>query len=141
MRPETRSIGGAAYTARMRLRTFAIAALAIVLSGCATYQPIETTPEGIAGHVAPGDSVRVITRDENELRFLVTYVDDAEISGRVDGDGAPVRLSFDAIRRIEIHRFSMRRTLLGVVLPVVVGALVVCNNDDCRTESVVDADL
>ncbi len=120
---------------------FPVLALAAVLSGCATYQPIETTPEAIAGHVAPGDSVRVVTRDENELRFLVTYVDDAEIAGRVDGDGEPVRLSFDAIRRLEIHRFSMRRTLLGVVLPVVVGAVIVCNNDDCRTRSVVDAEL
>jgi len=118
-----------------------VAALAAVLSGCATYQPIETTPEGIVGHVAPGDSVRVLTRDANEVRFLVTYVDDAEIRGRGDDDGEPVRLSFDAISRLEIHRFSMRRTLLGVVLPVVVGAVIACNHDDCRTESVIDADL
>jgi len=120
---------------------FPVLALAAVLPGCATYQPVETTPEGIVRYVSPGDSVRVTTRDENEVRFLVTYVDDAEIAGRVDDDGEAIRLPFDAIRRLEIHRFSMRRTLLGVVLPVVVGAVIVCNNDDCRTDSVVDADL
>jgi len=125
-----------------RFLAAAIAVLAVVLSsGCATYQPIETTPEGIAGNVAPGDSVRVITRDDNEIRFLVTAVNAAEIRGRVDGDGEPVRLSFDAISLLEIHRFSMRRTLLGVVLPVVAGAVVACSNDDCRTDSVLDADL
>jgi len=124
-----------------RFRATAIAVLAAVLSGCATYQPIETTPEGIAGNVSPGDSVRAITRDENEVRFLVTAIDDAEVRGRVDGDGEPVRLSFDEIRLLEVHRFSMRRTLLGVVLPVVAGAVIACNNDDCRTDSVLDADL
>src|SRR5690606_40816200 len=70
-----------AYTRPMscRFRATAIAVLAAVLSGCATYQPIETTPEGIAGNVSPGDSVRAITRDENEVRFLVTAIDDAEV--------------------------------------------------------------
>src|SRR5690606_10723301 len=108
MPPEGRPCRRAAYTAPMRSRMFPVLALAAVLSGCATYQPIETTPEAIAGHVAPGDSVRVVTRDENELRFLVTYVDDAEIAGRVDGDGEPVRLSVDALRRLGTARCSLR---------------------------------
>jgi|SRR5690606_10603673 len=125
----------------MKHRLVIAAALAALSSGCATYQPIEATPEGIVATVAPGDSVRVITRDGNEMDLLVITIDDAVIRGRLDGGGEEVRLSFDAIDVIELHRFSMRRTLLGVVLPVVAGAIIACNNGDCRTRSVLDADL
>ena len=124
-----------------RFAPTAVAVLAALASGCATYQPVETTPEGIVGAVAPGDSVRVITRDGNEMDLLVITIDDAEMRGRLNGGAEQVRLSFDAIDVIEVHRFSMRRTLLGVVLPVVAGAIIACNNDDCRTRSVLDADL
>src|SRR5690606_6191273 len=117
-------------------------ALALLSSGCTSFHTIETTPEGITRNIEPGDTVRVMTRELGEVRMLVTAINDYELRGRVDGDADDVVwLSFDRIERLEIQQLSMRKALLGVVLPVVIGAIVICNNSDCRTDGVVDARL
>lgn len=117
-------------------------ALALGSSGCASFYPIETTPEGITANVEPGDTVRVTTRDLGEVMLLVTAVSDYRIRGRVDGNpDEAVWLRFDRIDGLEIQRLSMRKALLSIVLPVVIGAIVICNNTDCRTDGVVDATL
>lgn len=121
------------------LRVLAVACV-LALGACTAYQPIETTPEGITRNVAPGDTVRVLTRDDGELELLVTAINRSELRGRVGGKADDVRwIRFDRIETLEIEQLSMRRTLLTVVLPVVAGAIIACNNDDCRTHGTVDA--
>lgn len=125
-----------------RHRSF-VALIAVVLgmSGCTAYHPIETTPEGITRNVGPGDTVRVRTRQEDELRLLVTAIDDREMRGRVDGDLSDMRnVRFDGISSLDVERPSMRRTVLAVVLPVVAGLVIACNNGDCRTRSGLDVE-
>ncbi len=114
----------------------ALTAVAIGVSGCAAYHPVETTPEGIQRSVEPGDTVRGITRQQDEFRLLVTAIDDREMRGRPNGDRAETReLRFDLIESLAVQRPSMRRTLLVVVLPVVAGIVIACSIDDCRTGS------
>ncbi|HEX7080644.1 MAG TPA: hypothetical protein VF329_06495 [Gammaproteobacteria bacterium] len=117
-----------------------VAAALLCAAGCASFYPVETTPEAITGTIQPGDTVRVRTRDREELVLLVTAINDYRLRGRVDGNPQDVRsLGFDGIERLEIERLNMRRALLTVVLPVVAGAIIACNNGDCRTDSVLDA--
>ena len=116
--------------------------LTLASSGCASFYPVETTPEGITRNVEPGDTVRVTTRELGEVRLLVTAISDYELRGRIEGDAANVVwLRFDRIDLLEIQRLNMRKALLGVVLPVVIGAIIICNNSDCRTDGVLDAQL
>jgi len=131
---------GAVYTRRMTLRVLVlICAAAAATSGCASFYPVESTPEGITRNIAPGDTVRALTREHGEVTLLVMAVNDYEMRGRVDKDPEDVlRIRFDSIELLEIERLSMKRALLTVVLPVVVGAIVACNNDDCSTRGVVD---
>ena len=118
------------------------AVLAMACSGCASFYGVETTPEGITRNIEPGDTVRITTRELGEVRLLVMAVSDYQLRGRVDGDvDDVVWVSFDRIETLEIQRLNMRKALLSVVLPVVIGAIVVCNNSDCRTDSVLGAQL
>lgn len=116
--------------------------LALALSGCASFHAVETTPEGITGSIEPGDTVRVTTREHGEFRMLVTAINDYQIAGRVNGNGNELRrLPFDRIEIIEIQQLSMKKALLTVVLPVVVAAIVACNNGNCRTRGVLNGRL
>lgn len=105
------------------------------LGGCATYYPVETTPEAITRTVSPGDTVRVTTRDdEDDMQLLVIGVNDYSLHGRVDASADHEALvSFDRIEDLEVQRLNMRKALIRIVLPVVVGAAIVCNNTDCST--------
>ena len=117
-------------------------AMAVAASGCASFHSVETTPEGITRNIEPGDTVRVTTRELGEVRLLVTAINDHEMRGRINGHADEVMwLRFDRIELLEIQRLNMRKALLSVVLPVVVGAIIVCNNNDCRTDGVLDARL
>ena len=129
------------YTAPMSPHRLLAALLAVAVgtSGCTAYHPIETTPEGIRRSVAPGDTVRLRTRQEDEVRLLVIAIDDREMRGREDVESRDTRtVRFDAISSLDVQRPSMRRTVLAVVLPVVAGLIIACNNSDCRTRSGVD---
>jgi hypothetical protein len=110
------------------------------LSGCASFHTVETTPEGITRYVEPGDTVRVVTREHARRELLVMAINDYEIRGRVEGKAANVVwVPFDTIEVIEVERLSMRKALLTVVLPTVVAAAIICNNDDCTTRSSLNA--
>jgi hypothetical protein len=125
---------------RSRLMLLCLLALATALSGCASFYTVETTPEGITRDVEPGDTVRVRTRERGEVKLLVMAINDYELRGRVNGDPEDiVWLEFDRIERLEVQHLNMRKALLTIVLPVVVTAIVVCNNTDCRTNSVLSA--
>jgi hypothetical protein len=83
-----------------------------------------------------------MTREQGEMKLLVTAISDFELRGRIDGDADNVVwLRFDRIQFLEIQQLNMRKALLTVVLPVVIGAIIVCNNSDCLTDSVLDARL
>lgn len=105
------------------------------LGGCATYYPVETTPEAITRNVSPGDTVRLTTRDdEADMELLVIGVNDYSLHGRIDASADHEALvSFDRIEDLEVERLNMRKALVRIVLPVVVGAAIVCNKTDCST--------
>jgi hypothetical protein len=111
------------------------------LGGCATYYPVETTPEAITRTVAPGDTVRLTTRDDGAgMQLLVIGVNDYSLHGRIDAsEDHEALVSFDRIENLEVERLNMRKALLRIVLPVVVGAAIVCNNTDCSTHGLVGA--
>lgn len=114
--------------------------LLALLSACASFYPVEATPEGIARNVAPGDTVRLQTRDEDEMHMLVISVNDYALRGRVDARGDREALvPFDRIEGLEVERLNMRKALLRIVLPVVAGAAIICNNTDCSTHGIVQA--
>jgi hypothetical protein len=125
-----------------RLTLFLLLALAVGSSGCATFYSVETTPEGITRDIEPGDTVRVQTRELGEVKLLVMAINDYELRGRINGNADNVVwLRFDRIDVLEVQRLNMRKALLTVVLPVVVAAIIVCNNTNCRTNSVLNARL
>jgi hypothetical protein len=127
---------------KLHLPLLMVLAVAFTVSGCASFYAVETTPEAITRMIEPGDTVRVRTREQGEMKLLVTAISDFEMRGRVNGDADNiVWLRFDRIQLIEIQQLNMRKALLTVVLPVVISAIIVCNNSDCRTSSVLDARL
>jgi hypothetical protein len=107
---------------RLRLPLLTVLAVAFALSGCASFYAVETTPEAITRMIQPGDTVRVMTREQGEMKLLVTAISDFELRGRIDGDADNVVwLRFDHIQFLEIQQLNMRKALLTVVLPVVIG--------------------
>lgn len=117
---------------------------ALGLAGCATYEPVERTPEGILDAVGPGDRVRVTTRDADELELLVWTVGDSELAGRRDGGDSEevARVRYDRIERINVRRLNFRKAMLTTFVPVIVAAIVFCNNtDECETRSLVKAEF
>jgi len=120
-------------------RASLFAALAM-LAGCSVYEPIEPSPEAGRRLLEPGDSIRVVTRDDAELKLLVTAIDDERIRARRSGArGESFWLALERIRRLEVERLSMRRSVLVVVLPVAAAVLVACNDGDCTTSNRVEA--
>ncbi|HEU4617753.1 MAG TPA: hypothetical protein VFV10_06900 [Gammaproteobacteria bacterium] len=111
------------------------------LAGCATYYPVETTPEAITRTVLPGDTVRVTTRDDRgEMQLLVIGLNDYSLHGRIDASADHEALvQYDRIEGLEVERLDMRKALLRIVLPVVVGAAIVCHNTDCSTHGLIGA--
>jgi uncharacterized protein YceK len=67
----------------MRQLLIALAGAAVLLSGCATTTKTETRKLYTeAKTVAPGDDVRVATKDGRRLDFRVTAADDKKIEGK-----------------------------------------------------------
>lgn len=126
------------------MRRAALAALAggLTLMGCTTYYAVERTPEGVLESVKAGDTVRIRTRASDELELLVWTLSDSEIAGRLDGgDSEEIgRVRYDRIETIEVERLNFRKAVLTTFVPVIVGAIIFCNNEDCETRSGVTAD-
>jgi hypothetical protein len=139
MTARTARTAGIARAARVLL-PFGLVVLA-ALGGCATYYPVETTPEAITRTVEPGDTVRLTTRDDEQgMQLLVIGVNDYSLHGRIDArEDHEARVSFDRIEDLEVERLNMRKALLRIVLPVIVGAAIVCNHSDCSTHGLVGA--
>lgn len=116
--------------------------LALGLGGCASMYPVETTPEGIRAAIRSGDTVRIRTRQQEELTMLVWTLSNSDIRGRLDGgDSDEVRrVRYDRIETIGVRRLDLKKAMLSTFVPVVVGAIIFCNNEDCETRSVVTAD-
>lgn len=119
------------------------AVLGAGLTGCASFHTVERTPEGILGTVKPGDTVRIRTRRREEMTLLVWMVSESHVRGRLDGgDSEEVRrVRFDRIETIEVERLNLKKAMLTTLVPVIVGAIIFCNNEECRTRSAVTAEL
>lgn len=133
---------GARVLSRAR-RSLTLAALGACLAGCASFHPVERTPEGILDAVKPGDTIRIRTRQQEELEMLVWTVSESEVRGRLDGgDSEELRsVRFDRIQTIDVERLDLKKAMLSTFVPVVVGAIIFCNNEDCETRSAVTADF
>jgi hypothetical protein len=110
------------------------------LSACVSLESVESTPEGIFDAVAPGDRVRLTTRDRGPLVMQVRTVTDLGLQGRIEGGPKDVRdeldqVRFDRIETIDIERLSVKRTMLRTFVPAVIAAVILCNNTDCATRS------
>ena len=87
----------------------------INLIGCTSLQTIDATPYKLHEQirhenlVKVGDKVRIITEDQKEHQFVVTAVNEDEISGE------EVTIPIDSIVTLETREFSTGKTvLLGV---------------------------
>jgi hypothetical protein len=116
-------------------------ALCGYLEGCATFYPVETTPEAIFESVAPGDTVRITTRDGEELTVLVRSTTGFQITGRVKDMPASdvLEIGLERIETLEVERPNLRKAMLTTFVPAVIAAIVVCNQSDCETDAAVIA--
>ena len=92
-------------------------------SGCSTMKPMEEAPDELqqkirAGAlVAVGDRVAIVTNDGHEHRFVVTGIDDTQISGK------EVRIPIDTIAGLSVREFSVGRTVVLTTGVGVTGAV------------------
>jgi hypothetical protein len=116
------------------------AALLSTTTGCISLSPVESTPEGITAAVAPGDTVRMTTRNRGEIVMRVQIVTDYDLRGRIeDGSGAFESVRYDRIDAISVERLNMKKAMLTTLVPAVIGAVIVCNHSDCESRSVLTA--
>lgn len=125
----------------MKSFRLALLAFAALIAGCVSLYPVEPTPEGILRSVAPGDTVKIATRDGSEMTLQVRLVTDFDISGRLrDGEAQEtVRVPYDRIETMDLERPNVKKAMLTTLLPAVIGAVILCNNTDCTTRSVLTA--
>jgi hypothetical protein len=116
-------------------------ALCSYLEGCATFYPVETTPEAISESVAPGDTVRITTPDGEELTMLVRSTTGFKITGRLKDMPASdvLQIGLTRIETLEVERPNLRKAMLTTFVPAVIAAIVVCNHSDCETDVAVIA--
>ena len=87
----------------------------INLIGCTSLQTIDAPPDKLHEQIRHedivkiGDKVRIVTEDQNEHQFVVTAINENEISGE------EVTIPIDSIVTLETREFSTGKTvLLGV---------------------------
>jgi hypothetical protein len=116
-------------------------ALCGCLEGCATFYPVETTPEVILESIAPGDTVRITTHDGEELLVLVRLATGFQITGRPkDMPAADVlQIGLEEIGTLEVERPNLRKAMLTTLVPAVIAAVIACNHQDCETDAAVIA--
>ena len=124
-----------------KVRLLLTLALCGYLEGCATFYPVETAPEAISESVMPGDTVRITTRDGEELTVLVRSTTGFQITGRVKDMPASdvLQIGLERIETLEVERPNLRKAMLTTFVPVVIAAIVVCNRSDCETDAAVIA--
>jgi hypothetical protein len=116
-------------------------ALCGYLEACATFYPVETTPEAILESVAPGDTVRITTLDGEELTVLVRTTTGFQVTGRAKDMPASdvLQIGLERIETLEVERPNLRKAMLTTFVPAVIAAIVVCNQSDCETDAAVIA--
>jgi hypothetical protein len=84
----------------------------INLIGCTSLQTIEAPPDKLHEQiryqdiVKVGDKVRIITEDQKEHQFIVTAINEDDISGE------EVTIPIDSIVTLETREFSTGKTVL-----------------------------
>lgn len=114
-----------------RLSLLLVGALA---AGCVSFYPVETTPEAILRTVHSGDTVRMTTREREELEMRVWTVGDEYIRGDTGGGPSALRaVRLDLIESIEIEQPNLKKAMLAILLPALIGIAVICHNQGCES--------
>jgi hypothetical protein len=125
-----------------RVRGLLALALAGCLWSCATFHPIETTPEAILESIAPADTVRITTRNGEEVVLRVRSVTRSHVTGRVrDMPAELLQIRLDQMQTIELERPDLRKAMLTTFVPAVIAAVIICNQQDCETRTTFTATL
>lgn len=122
-----------------RMSTPVIALLAALTAGCVSYYPVETTPEGILSTIGSGDVVRMTTRDRGAIEMRVWSVSDEHVRGKVEPEQELVDVRLDLIESLEIERPDLKKAMLRILLPAVVGVALLCKHQDCESHSILTA--
>jgi hypothetical protein len=121
-----------------RVRGLLALALGGCLWSCATFHPVETTPEAILASIAPADTVRITTRVGDEVILLVRSVTRFHVTGRARETPAELlEIGLDQMQTIEVERPDLRKAMLTTFVPAVIAAVIICNHQDCETRTTV----
>jgi hypothetical protein len=126
----------------VKSRTALLLSWLVLGAGCTSFHPVAPFPERIIEQVGPGDRVRVRIEGETERSTLrVASVGATVLRARARNEtGPPHAIPYHRIESMEIERLNLRRTLLFTVVPVILGAVAVCQHQDCRTRAVLVGD-
>jgi len=115
--------------------------LAFACAGCVSFVTVETTPEAMLETIRPADKVRVTLRDGSELMLSVRSVGDEFLRGRaVDASAAElVDVRLDRIAALEVERPNLKKAMLTILLPAVIGVAAICHNRGCESSSILIA--
>ncbi|MGB7930669.1 MAG: hypothetical protein WCH04_00330 [Gammaproteobacteria bacterium] len=87
-----------------------------IASGCTSLRPLPDERNVLEQVVKPGDKVHVITRDGQEMEFLVKQIANERIEGPRQG------VAMDDIAKIERREFSVWKTATLIVLLIFAAA-------------------
>jgi hypothetical protein len=89
--------------------------------------------------INPGDTVRITTRDGEELLVLVRLVTGFQITGRPKDmpAGDVLQIGLEEIGTLEVEHPNLRKAMLTTLVPVVIAAVIACNHQDCETDAAV----
>ena len=112
-----------------RYRPHAVLLLLLTQTACTSWQPLTTPipPEFVVEEVATmmeverPDLVRVTERDGTELFLEYPWVQADELVETVEEES--VRVPLGDVSRLEVRRFSVKRTLVAVAVTSVVAFL------------------
>jgi len=109
--------------------------------GCVSFEAVETTPESMLATIHPADVVRATLRDGQILTLRVRTLSDEFLRGQPvdDSEAGLVDIRLDRIAALELERPNLRKAMLTIFLPAVVGVAVICRHQDCRKQSVLIA--
>ena len=94
--------------------TIGILIASLILSGCTTLKPIETSPEELQRRIveeqllSPGDKVRIVTSDGTTHKLTSKQID---LENRTVGD-TKQQIPIDEILAVETKEFSAGKTAL-----------------------------
>jgi hypothetical protein len=90
----------------------------LIASGCTSLRPLPDEKNALEHAVKPGDKVYVITRDGQEMEFLVTQIANERIEGPRQG------VAVDDIAKIERREISVWKTatLIAFIALLIFGA-------------------